>query len=105
MDIIELALAYWRLKRWIDKIEVEKKLSAYNSLKKIEKYLLSKGVQLIAYDGQTYDIGLPVSLADDDGFYDCDDAIISQTIEPVIMIDEKIVHFGIVVLKKENEEV
>ncbi len=103
MDIIELALAYWRLKRWVDKVEVDKKLSAYNSLKKIGKYLENQGVQLIGYDGQSYDIGLRGSVAGDDGFYDCDEATIAQTIEPVILIDKEIVHYGIVVLKKENE--
>ncbi len=103
MDIVDLAIAYWRLKRWLDKVEVEKKVSPYSSLRKIEKYLNEQGVELIGYDGQKYDIGLPVSVADEDDFCDCDDAIIDQTIEPVVVFEKRIVHYGKVILKKENE--
>ncbi|SFB81679.1 hypothetical protein [Butyrivibrio sp. YAB3001] len=102
MEIVELALAYWRLKRWVDKTEVDKKTSAYSSLRKIERYLNEQGVQLIGYDGQLYDIGLPVSVADEDEYLNCDKAIIEQTIEPTILLGETIVHFGKVLLMKEN---
>jgi len=107
MDIIELTKAYWRLKRWVDKVDIDKKQSAYSSLRKIEKYISDQGIQLITYDGQPYDIGLPVTNTDEDDFYNCDGAIIEQTIEPVIIRDNKIVNYGKVTLKKEslnNEE-
>jgi hypothetical protein len=95
-EIIELSLAYWRLKQWVDKVEVEKKRAAYSALRRIEAILSLHDVQLLSYDGQQYTIGLPVSVEETTEDLECDGAIIQRTLEPVIRQGQRILHYGIV---------
>ncbi len=44
-NIKDLATAVWRLEKWIDNVNVERKMAAISSLRNIKKYYLHKEME------------------------------------------------------------
>jgi len=104
-DIIELAVSSWRISKWNENNKIEFKMNTLPleySIRKIYTVLGLVNVEIIDPTGSYYDIGLAVDVV-----YSIDEdmnvegkIIIHETLSPIILIDNKIVKRGEVVIKK-----
>ena len=94
-DIKDLAIAYWRIERWLNNTNVERKMAASNALRNIKKYLDSHNVEVLDLVGQPFDSGLAVDVINNDMPNGIDDgALITETLKPIIMQDGAVIQFG-----------
>ena len=98
-DIKELAIAAWRLEKWIDSINVEKKMAGKSALRSIKKYLEEAEITTEDWTGQKYVTGLAVTVInneDEEG--DEEDLIIVEMVRPVIIEKGSVIEFGRVII-------
>ena len=95
-DIKELAISYWRMDKWLNNANVERKMAASSALRSIKKYLDSNGIEVLDLTGQKFDSGLAVDVINNDipegTQEDC--ALISEMIKPIIMQNGSVIQFG-----------
>ena len=98
-DIKELAIAAWRLEKWIDSINVEKKMAGKSALRSIKKYLEEAEITTEDWTGQKFDTGLAVIVINNED-EDCDDEdlIIVEMVRPVILEKGSVIEFGRVII-------
>lgn len=92
----ELALAYWRLAKWVDSIEVEHKMAANSALRQIKKYLDSNQIEVIDYTGQKYHSGFAIDVIgrkSGESLHE-EDLVIVETICPIILQDGEVIKYG-----------
>ncbi len=102
-DIKSLAVAKWRLQKWLEHTDVPKKLPAESSLRAIEEYLNENDVTILDLSGQEYDSGLAVDVAFCENEKDRSrkkPCIITEMLSPVIMINGEVAKRGQVVISK-----
>ena len=66
--------------------------------KRVMKALTDAGIRIIDFQGKVYDPGLPVTPLNLEDFAPEDELFVQQTIEPVMMKDEKLLKTGTVIL-------
>lgn len=95
-DIKELAISYWRMDKWLNNANVERKMAASSALRSIKKYLDANGVEVVDLTGQKFDSGLAVDVINNDIPEGSDDsnALISEMIKPIIMQNGSVIQFG-----------
>ena len=59
-NIKEVAIAYWRLQKWIASVDVDRKIAAESSLRTLKDFLKENDVEVIDLTGKQYDPGLSV---------------------------------------------
>ena len=95
-DIKELAISYWRMDKWLNNANVERKMAASSALRSIKKYLDSNGIEVLDLTDQKFDSGLAVDVINNDipegTQEDC--ALISEMIKPIIMQNGSVIQFG-----------
>ena len=86
-DIKELAISYWRMEKWLNNTNVERKMAANSALRSIKRYLEGNKIEVLDLVGQHFDSGLAVDVINNDVPEGTDDSkiIISETIKPIIM--------------------
>ncbi len=108
LAIAEIAAESWRyqlalgkvLKR-MDAIEAERFSRQYGYFaSKVNRAVASAGLAVLDLTGQGYNPGLPVQAMNLEEFDEDEDLIITQTIEPVIMIDHRVIKTGVVTLDR-----
>lgn len=105
-DIKDLAIAYWRIERWLNNTNVERKMAASNALRNIKKYLDSHNVEVLDLVGQPFDSGLAVDVINNDMPNGTDEgALITETLKPIIMQDGAVIQFGQVSIGLEVKKV
>lgn len=95
-DIKELAISYWRMEKWLNNTNVERKMAASSALRSIKKYLDSNGIEVVDLTGQKFDSGLAVDVINNDipeGENE-ETALISEMIKPIIMQNGAVIQFG-----------
>ncbi len=99
-NIIELAIAYWRLEKWVANAPVEKKMAANSSLRTMKRFLDSNGVEIKDLTGQSFDYGMNLEVIHNDLPQGIDDqkAIISEMVKPMILQNGIVVSRGQVVI-------
>ncbi len=104
--IAEIAAESWRyqlalgkvLKR-MDVIEAERFSRQYGYFaSKVNRAVASAGLTVLDLTGQGYNPGLPIQAMNLEEFDEDEALIITQTIEPVIMIDRRVIKTGVVML-------
>ena len=100
MDTVkELAVAAWRLEKWIGNVQVERKVAAKSSLRAIKKYLSDKNIEVLDLTGSPFDPGLAVSVINNESDEnDETKLIISEMVKPIILENGSVIQFGQVVL-------
>ncbi len=95
-DIKELAISYWRMGKWLNNTNVERKMAANSALRTIKRYLEANKIEVLDLVGQHYDSGLAVDVINNDVPEGTDDSkiIISETIKPIIMQEGAVIQFG-----------
>ncbi len=108
LAIAEIAAESWRyqlalgkvLKR-MDAIEAERFSRQYGYFaSKVNRAVASAGLTVLDLTGQGYNPGLPVQAMNLEEFDEDEDLIITQTIEPVIMIGHRVIKTGVVTLDR-----
>lgn len=105
-DIKELAIAYWRLKKWLDNTDFSHKMIVESALRSFERYLSDSNIQILDLTGQIFDPGLAVEViyCENDTPLQEGKAVISEMITPIIIQTEKLLHTGQVIVKEICEE-
>lgn len=107
IDLAKLAGDYWRLLRAYERLISESPQEKYSRLKsnhrnaerKLTAITEQNNIKIITYEGHEYTPNLPLSVVNSDEFGDGETLIISQTIEPTIMLDEQLLSIGKVILE------
>ena len=84
-DIRELAVAAWRLEKWLDNLNSDRKMAAKSALRSIKKYLSASGVEVKDPVGSRFDPGLAIEVVNNEA----EDAkeeelIIIETLAPYV---------------------
>ena len=84
-DITEIAVASWRLEKWLDNVNVERKMAAKRALRAIKKYLSENNIEIIDLTGAKFDVGLAITVVNNESDEtDEDKLVISEMVKPII---------------------
>lgn len=112
LSLAEIAAESWRfemalskaLKR-MDVMDAERFSRQYSYFAtRVDRAVASAGLTVLDLTGQSYSVGLPVQAMNLEDFDEDEPLIISQTIEPVIMIDGRVVKTGMVMVARVRNE-
>ena len=98
-DIKELAIAAWRLEKWLENLNVERKMAAKSALRSIKKYISASGIDVKDPLGSKFDPGLAVEVV-------CNEAenspeenlIIIETLSPYVYQNGELVRHARVII-------
>lgn len=101
-NIIDLAIAYWRLEKWVAAAPVERKMAAESSLRTFQEFLNENKLKVIDLTGQPYDQGLSVEVMyyEDEDSDDDKTPTITEMMSPIIIQDGNVIKFGQIVIAK-----
>lgn len=103
-DLSELAVATWRLEKWISAVEVERKMAAKSSLRAIKGFLEKCSVEYHDITGSQFDYGLAVSVINNESDeQDEEKLIISEMVKPIILFQGTVIQHGQVILGKKAD--
>lgn len=104
-DISEIAVAAWRLEKWLDNVNVERKMAAKSALRAIKKYLQENNIEAIDLTGAKFDVGLAVSVVNNESDEtDEDKLIIREMVKPIIKENGAVIQYGQVILGDEVKQ-
>ena len=98
-DIKDIAVAAWRLEKWLETVNVERKMAAKSSLRSIKRYLSDNNIEVMDLTGTRFDVGLAVSVVNNES-EETDESklIISEMVRPIIKQDGAVIEHGQVIL-------
>ncbi len=98
-NIKELAVAAWRLEKWLGTINTDRKMAAKSALRSIKKYIAASGVEVKDPIGAKFDPGLAIEVVNNEAQDAPEEAlIITETISPYIYMDGKLVQHARVII-------
>lgn len=104
-DIRELAVAAWRLEKWLDNLNAERKMAAKSALRSIKKYISASGVEVKDPLGSKFDPGLAVEVVNNESDnLSEDELIITETLTPYIYRNGELIQHARVIIGKEVKE-
>ena len=104
-DITELAVASWRLEKWLDRVNVERKMAAKSALRTIKKYLHEKEIEVEDLTGERFDVGLAVTVVNNESEEaEEDKLLISEMVRPIVKEKGAVIQYGQVVLNEKIKE-
>lgn len=84
-DIKELAVAAWRLEKWLDNLNSDRKMAAKSALRSIKKYIAAMEVEVIDPIGSKFDPGLAIEVVNNEAPEALEeDLIIIETLAPYV---------------------
>ena len=98
-DIKELAVAAWRIEKWLDNLQADRKMAAKSALRSIKKYISASGVDVVDPVGSKFDPGLAVEVISNEaeGIPE-EHLIISETITPYIYENGELIQHARVII-------
>lgn len=100
-DLKELAIAHWRLKKWVNERSTDKKLPAESSLRIIEEYLSDNGISIVDLTNQVYDAGLAVDIVYcENPDSPSNSPMITEMLRPVILLNNSVILNGQIVISQ-----
>lgn len=98
-DISSLATAAWRLEKWLNGIDVDRKMAAKSSLRAIKKYIEACGASISDPTGAKFDPGLAIDVVgNEDESAAEEDLIIIETLAPYVYQNGELVQYARVIL-------
>lgn len=98
-DIKELAVASWRLEKWLDNLNSERKMAAKSALRSIKKYIAAMGVEVKDPLGSKFDPGLAVEVVNNEDIEaNEENLIIIETLTPYIYQNAELVQHARVII-------
>lgn len=98
-DIKELAVAAWRLEKWLDNLNADRKMAAKSALRSIKKYIAVCGVEVKDPVGSKFDPGLAVEVVNNEA----EDApeeelIITETLAPYVYQNGELIQHARIII-------
>ena len=104
-DIKELAVAAWRLEKWLDNLNADRKMAAKSALRSIKKYITASGVEVKDPVGSKFDPGLAVEVVNNEAEdVPEEELIIIETLAPYVYQDGELVQHARVIIGSEVKE-
>ena len=111
LAIADIAAESWRFEqaliKMLDKMDVmdaERFSRQYKYFtSRVDKAVASAGLTMLSLAGQPYSVGLPVQAMNLESFDENDALVITRVIEPVILLDGRVIKTGVVMLDKAVE--
>ena len=104
-DIRELATATWRLEKWLDNLNAERKMAAKSALRNIKKYISGCNVEVKDPLGSKFDPGLAVEVVNNESPETPDEElIIIETLAPYVYQDGELIQYARVIIGTEIKE-
>lgn len=104
-DIKELSVAAWRLEKWLDNLNMDRKMAAKSALRGIKKYITAYGVEVKDPVGSKFDPGLAVEVVNNEAEnVPEEELIIIETLAPYVYQDGKLVQHARVIIGSEVKE-
>ena len=104
-DIKELAVAAWRLEKWLDNLNADRKMAAKSALRSIKKYITASGVEVKNPVGSKFDPGLAVEVVNNEAEdVPEEELIIIETLAPYVYQDGELVQHARVIIGSEVKE-
>lgn len=108
MSIAEIAAESWRYERALNKVlkrmdvmDAERFSRQYSYFAgRVDRAVAEAGLRVLDLVGQPYSVGLPVQAMNLEDFDEDEPLIVTQTIEPVIMGDGRVIKTGMVMLDR-----
>lgn len=98
-DIKELAIASWRLEKWLENLNSDRKMAAKSALRSIKKYISASGIEVVDPIGSKFDPGLAVEVINNEAEgANEDELIIIETVAPYVYQDGKLVQYARVII-------
>lgn len=105
-NVKDLAVAVWRLERWLNNLNVDRKMAATSALRGIKKYISAINVEIIDPLGSKFDPGLAVEVINNEApEEDEDHLIISETLSPYVYLDGELLQLARVIIGVEKKEI
>ncbi len=106
-ELAELAIEVWRLElrlsKAINNLEDTQKKSIMVSLGKIKRYLEKQDIETIDFTNKKYNEGLSLEVLSIEKEKNLDEEIITETIEPSVLLKGKVLKKAKVIVKKREE--
>jgi len=110
-DIKELAVATWRLEKWLDNLNFDRKMAAKSALRSIKKYIAALAVDIVDPVGSKFDPGLAIEVVNNEAPEKPEeDLIIIETLAPYVYQNGELIQHARVIIgtlvkeaKKSNE--
>lgn len=104
-DIKELAIAAWRLEKWLDNLNAERKMAAKSALRTIKKYISGCNVEIKDPLGSKFDPGLAVEVVNNEAPEASEEElIIIETLAPYVYQDGELIQYARVIIGTEIKE-
>lgn len=104
-DIRELATATWRLEKWLDNLNAERKMAAKSALRNIKKYISGCNVEVKDPLGSKFDPGLAVEIVNNESPETPEEElIIIETLAPYVYQDGELIQYARVIIGTEIKE-
>lgn len=98
-DIKELAVATWRLEKWLEKLKSDRKMAAKSALRGIKKYISASGIAVVDPIGSKFDPGLAVEVINNEAeSADENELIIIETVVPYVYQYGKLIQYARVII-------
>lgn len=104
-DIKELAVAAWRLEKWLDNLNSNRKMAAKSALRGIKKYISAMGIEIKDPIGSKFDPGLAVEVVNNENEDAAEDElIIIETLSPYLYQDGELLQYARVIIGTKVKE-
>lgn len=104
-DIRELATAAWRLEKWLDNLNAERKMAAKSALRSIKKYIAACNVEVKDPIGSKFDPGLAVEVVNNEAPEIAEaELIIVETLAPYIYVEGELAQYARVIIGSQVKE-
>jgi len=98
-DIKELAVAAWRLEKWLDNLNADRKMAAKSALRSIKKYISASGVEVKDPLGSKFDPGLAVEVVNNEAEdTQEDELVIVETLAPYVYQNGELIQHARVII-------
>lgn len=98
-DIKELAVAAWRLEKWLDNLNSDRKMAGKSALRSIKKFISASKVEVKDPVGSKFDPGLAVEVVNNEAeCADEEDLIIIETLTPYVYQGKKLIQNARVII-------
>ncbi len=98
-DIKELAVATWRLEKWLENLNSDRKMAARSALRSIKKYIAALAVEVVDPVGSKFDPGLAIEVVNNetpDALEE--DLIIIETLSPYVYQSGELIQYARVII-------
>lgn len=98
-DVIDLAVAAWRLEKWLDNLNADRKMAAKSALRSIKKYIAACGIEVKDPLGARFDPGLAIEVVNNESEgAPGETLIITETLSPYIYQEGRLVQHAKVII-------